>query len=78
MNSKEFDAWAKEYAQSFVDEADNEDLEAFLDQDFEESCCIEDDILKEDGQEYTAKQIEKLVTVMKRMSRKVLKAHSED
>lgn len=67
LSNKEFNY--KEYTQNFIDSSDNEDLEAFINQDMEESIEIESEILSNLQREDVAK----LVGYMKEVSKNVLK-----
>jgi hypothetical protein len=67
LENKDFNY--EEYTEEFIDSADNDDLESFIDQDFEESVKIESEMLKK----LSEKDIRSLVNYMKKEAQNVLK-----
>jgi len=61
----------KKYVQDFIDEADDEDLKYFLEQDFDESVDIEMYYLN-DFNTVTKEEAEKVVKKMKEEAKKIL------
>ncbi|MDD5455697.1 MAG: hypothetical protein PHV30_01545 [Candidatus Margulisbacteria bacterium] len=66
LKNKKFDF--QEYTEAFIDSSDNDDLESYISQDFEESVKIEQELLPELCEE----DLRKVIKYMKRNAKNVI------